>query len=79
MMREDCELQPTDNSLLFFSIEVQARELSSQVRSGVYAYLASFLPCTKDTLVKRARKLHLYEQVSDLSGNPLVSGLSGGD
>lgn len=47
----------------FFSIEVQTRELSSQVRSGVYAYLASFLPCSKDALVKRARKLHLYEQV----------------
>ncbi|KAM5198650.1 ubinuclein-1 isoform 1-T2 [Hipposideros larvatus] len=47
---------------ILLDIEVQARELSSQVRSGVYAYLASFLPCSKDTLVKRARKLHLYEQ-----------------
>ncbi|XP_037706284.1 ubinuclein-1-like isoform X1 [Choloepus didactylus] len=47
---------------LLFDIEVQTRELSSQIRSGVYAYLASFLPCSKDTLVKRARKLHLYEQ-----------------
>uniref|UniRef100_A0A2I3HWW1 Ubinuclein 1 n=1 Tax=Nomascus leucogenys TaxID=61853 RepID=A0A2I3HWW1_NOMLE len=43
-------------------IEAQTRELSSQVRSGVYAYLASFLPCSKDALLKRARKLHLYEQ-----------------
>ncbi|XP_058536566.1 ubinuclein-1 isoform X2 [Ochotona princeps] len=47
---------------ILLDIEVQARELSSQVRSGVYAYLASFLPCSKDALVKRARKLHLYEQ-----------------
>ncbi|XP_053527579.1 ubinuclein-1 isoform X4 [Artibeus jamaicensis] len=47
---------------ILLDIEVQTRELSSQVRSGVYAYLASFLPCSKDTLVKRARKLHLYEQ-----------------
>lgn len=47
---------------ILLDIEVQARELSSQGRSGVYAYLASFLPCSKDTLVKRARKLHLYEQ-----------------
>uniref|UniRef100_A0A8C0AB17 Ubinuclein 1 n=1 Tax=Bos mutus grunniens TaxID=30521 RepID=A0A8C0AB17_BOSMU len=50
------------DSALFFSIEAQTRELSSQTRSGVYAYLASFLPCSKDTLVKRARKLHLCEQ-----------------
>ncbi|XP_054570671.1 ubinuclein-1 isoform X2 [Eptesicus fuscus] len=47
---------------ILLDIEVQTRELSSQVRSGVYAYLASFLPCSKDTLVKRARKLHLCEQ-----------------
>ena len=58
------------NSALFFSIEAQTRELSSQTRSGVYAYLASFLPCSKDTLVKRARKLHLCEQVGDLAGEP---------
>ncbi|KAM8777659.1 ubinuclein-1 isoform 2-T2 [Rhynchonycteris naso] len=47
---------------ILLDIEAQTRELSSQVRSGVYAYLASFLPCSKDTLVKRARKLHLYDQ-----------------
>ncbi|XP_021099979.1 ubinuclein-1 isoform X3 [Heterocephalus glaber] len=47
---------------ILLDIEVQTRELSSQIRSGVYAYLASFLPCSKDALVKRARKLHLYEQ-----------------
>ncbi|XP_077762619.1 ubinuclein-1 isoform X5 [Canis aureus] len=52
--------QDVNGTLL--DIEVQTRELSSQIRSGVYAYLASFLPCSKDTLVKRARKLHLYEQ-----------------
>lgn len=47
---------------ILLDIEVQTRELSSQIRSGVYAYLASFLPCSKDALVKRARKLHLYDQ-----------------
>ncbi|XP_012587397.1 PREDICTED: ubinuclein-1 isoform X2 [Condylura cristata] len=52
--------QDVNGALL--DIEVQARELSSQVRSGVYAYLASFLPCSKDTLAKRARRLHLCEQ-----------------
>lgn len=57
------ELQAIDDCVVFFSIEVQTRELTSQIRSGVFAYLASFLPCSKDALVKRARKLHLYEQV----------------
>ncbi|KAL6060275.1 hypothetical protein STEG23_004164 [Scotinomys teguina] len=47
---------------LLLDIEVQTRELTSQIRSGVFSYLASFLPCSKDALVKRARKLHLYEQ-----------------
>ncbi|XP_015215219.2 ubinuclein-1 isoform X1 [Lepisosteus oculatus] len=49
------------NSMLL-DIELQSRELNSQARSGVYAHLASFLPCSKDTLVKRAKKLHLHEQ-----------------
>ncbi|KAJ8246122.1 hypothetical protein GJAV_G00263870 [Gymnothorax javanicus] len=52
--------QDINNMLL--DIEVQSRELNSQIRSGIYAHLASFLPCSKDTLVKRAKKLHLHEQ-----------------
>lgn len=51
-----------DTNSILLDIELQTRELNSQVRSGVYAHLASFLPCNKDTLVKRARKLYLYEQ-----------------
>uniref|UniRef100_A0A8C9RDZ9 Ubinuclein 1 n=1 Tax=Scleropages formosus TaxID=113540 RepID=A0A8C9RDZ9_SCLFO len=49
------------NSMLL-DIEIQSRELNSPLRSGIYAYLASFLPCSKDTLLKRAKKLHLHEQ-----------------
>ncbi|KAI1896173.1 hypothetical protein AGOR_G00092080 [Albula goreensis] len=52
--------QDINNMLL--DIELQSRELNSQIRSGIYAHLASFLPCSKDTLVKRAKKLHLHEQ-----------------
>ncbi|XP_054848566.1 ubinuclein-1 isoform X2 [Eublepharis macularius] len=52
--------QDINNILL--DIERQTRELSSQIRSGVYARLASFLPCSKDTLAKRARRLCLCEQ-----------------
>ncbi|XP_040430212.1 ubinuclein-1 isoform X8 [Cygnus olor] len=51
-----------DINNIILDIELQARELNSQIRSGVYAHLAAFLPCSKDTLVKRARKLYLYEQ-----------------
>ncbi|XP_052517522.1 ubinuclein-1 isoform X1 [Budorcas taxicolor] len=56
---------------ILLDIEAQTRELSSQTRSGVYAYLASFLPCSKDTLVKRARKLHLCEQQGGRLKEPL--------
>uniref|UniRef100_A0A6J0UY54 Ubinuclein-1 isoform X1 n=1 Tax=Pogona vitticeps TaxID=103695 RepID=A0A6J0UY54_9SAUR len=51
-----------DMNSILLDIELQTRELNSQIRSGVYAYLASFLPCNKDTLVKRARRLYLCEQ-----------------
>uniref|UniRef100_A0A7M4F5Z6 Ubinuclein 1 n=1 Tax=Crocodylus porosus TaxID=8502 RepID=A0A7M4F5Z6_CROPO len=51
-----------DVNNIILDIELQTRELNSQIRSGVYAHLAAFLPCSKDTLVKRARKLYLYEQ-----------------
>lgn len=53
------------------SIELQTRELSSQVRSGVYAHLAAFFPCSKDTLLKRARRLYLYEQVRPVASTGL--------
>ncbi|XP_071617148.1 ubinuclein-1 isoform X7 [Heliangelus exortis] len=51
-----------DINNIILDIELQSRELNSQVRSGVYAHLAAFFPCSKDTLVKRARRLYLYEQ-----------------
>ncbi|XP_078415162.1 ubinuclein-1-like isoform X3 [Cetorhinus maximus] len=56
--------QDVNNILL--NIELQSRELNSQARSGVYAHLASFLPCSKDTLIKRAKKLHMNEQDGQL-------------
>ncbi|XP_060642557.2 ubinuclein-1 isoform X1 [Anolis sagrei] len=51
-----------DMNTILLDIELQTRELNSQVRSGVYAHLASFLPCNKDTLLKRARRLYLCDQ-----------------
>ncbi|XP_054036686.1 ubinuclein-1 [Dryobates pubescens] len=51
-----------DINNIILDIELQTRELSSQLRSGVYAHLAACFPCSKDTLLKRARKLYLCEQ-----------------
>ncbi|XP_014814288.1 PREDICTED: ubinuclein-1 isoform X5 [Calidris pugnax] len=51
-----------DINNIILDIELQRRELNSQIRSGVYAHLAAFFPCRKDTLVKPAPKLDLYEQ-----------------
>ncbi|XP_069545707.1 ubinuclein-1 [Brachyistius frenatus] len=47
---------PVINSILI-DIELQCREQGSQLRSRVYTHLSPFLPCSKDTLLKRVRKL----------------------
>uniref|UniRef100_A0A4W6G8B4 Ubinuclein 1 n=1 Tax=Lates calcarifer TaxID=8187 RepID=A0A4W6G8B4_LATCA len=57
---------PEINSILL-DIELQCREQSSQLRSKVYTHLSSFLPCSRDTLLKRAKKLLLTHQVSVLN------------
>lgn len=49
--------------LLLVSIELQLQELGPVIRSGVYAHLEAFVPCNKETLVKRLKKLHLNVQV----------------
>ncbi|XP_073500273.1 ubinuclein-2 isoform X2 [Phyllobates terribilis] len=52
--------QEMNNILL--DIEVQLQELGKVNRNGVYGYIEAFVPCTKDTLVKRLKKLHLHIQ-----------------
>ncbi|XP_076584482.1 ubinuclein-1-like [Chaetodon auriga] len=49
---------PEINSVLL-DIELQCREQGGQVRSKVYTHLSSFLPCSRDTLLKRVKKLLL--------------------
>ncbi|ELK13810.1 Ubinuclein-2 [Pteropus alecto] len=44
------------------NIELQLQELGPVIRSGVYAHLEAFVPCNKETLVKRLKKLHLNVQ-----------------
>ena len=47
--------------LLFcnFSIELASRQLACSQRVNVYAHLAAFLPCSQQTLTKRAKNLRL--------------------
>lgn len=47
----------------FVSIELQLQESSPTFRNGVYSHLEAFVPCNKDTLIKRLKKLHLNVQV----------------
>ncbi|KAK2817355.1 hypothetical protein Q5P01_025546 [Channa striata] len=55
------------NSILL-DIELQCREQGGQVRSKVYTHLSSFLPCSRDTLLKRVKKLLLahIEELPDI-------------
>uniref|UniRef100_A0A3Q3F1D7 Ubinuclein 1 n=1 Tax=Labrus bergylta TaxID=56723 RepID=A0A3Q3F1D7_9LABR len=51
------------------SIELQCREHGGQLRSKVYTLLSSFLPCSRDTLLKRVKKLLLSHTVSGFYGS----------
>ncbi|XP_051940182.1 ubinuclein-1 isoform X2 [Hippocampus zosterae] len=60
---------PEINSVLL-DIECQCREHGGQLRSWVYTHLSSFLPCSKETLRKRVKKLKLAEGLSNM-GDPM--------
>ncbi|XP_047222128.1 ubinuclein-1-like isoform X2 [Girardinichthys multiradiatus] len=47
----------SDINSILLDIELQCQEQSSQLRSKVYKHLSSFMPCSKDTLLKRVKKL----------------------
>ncbi|KAM6437741.1 ubinuclein-2 [Liasis olivaceus] len=51
-----------DMNNILLDIEMQLQELNPTVRSGVYSHLEAFVPCNKDTLIKRLKKLHLNVQ-----------------
>ncbi|XP_039717006.1 ubinuclein-2 isoform X1 [Pteropus medius] len=51
-----------DMNNILLDIELQLQELGPVIRSGVYAHLEAFVPCNKETLVKRLKKLHLNVQ-----------------
>ncbi|KAK3100720.1 hypothetical protein FSP39_024244 [Pinctada imbricata] len=48
-------------------VEVESKKLGScGQRSKIYNHLAAYLPCSKDTLLKRAKKLHQSRQDDEL-------------
>ncbi|KAL7404781.1 hypothetical protein ABVT39_018923 [Epinephelus coioides] len=61
---------PEINSILL-DVELQCRKQSGQVRSKVYTHLSSFLPCSRDTLLKRVKKLLLAHMEAPNVGDPM--------
>ncbi|XP_058045698.1 ubinuclein-2 isoform X2 [Ahaetulla prasina] len=51
-----------DMNNILLDIEMQLQELNPTFRSGVYSHLEAFVPCNRDTLIKRLKKLHLNVQ-----------------
>uniref|UniRef100_A0A3B4WX93 Ubinuclein 1 n=1 Tax=Seriola lalandi dorsalis TaxID=1841481 RepID=A0A3B4WX93_SERLL len=47
------------NTKTNLDIELQCREQGGQLRSKVYTHLSSFLPCSRDALLKRVKRLFL--------------------
>ncbi|XP_064788940.1 ubinuclein-1 [Oncorhynchus masou masou] len=66
---------PEVNAILL-DIELQCRDVSGQVRSKVYTHLASFLPCSRETLLKRVKKLLLTQVTQECVGRVCVWGAS---
>ncbi|XP_015669002.1 ubinuclein-2 [Protobothrops mucrosquamatus] len=51
-----------DMNNILLDIEMQLQELNPTFRNGVYSHLEAFVPCNKDTLIKRLKKLHFNVQ-----------------
>ncbi|XP_049576339.1 ubinuclein-2a isoform X1 [Syngnathus scovelli] len=52
-----------DMNNILLDIELQVQKQPPDVRSGVYAHLEAFVPCNKEALLKRLKKLSLKIQV----------------
>ena len=53
-----------DVNHLLLGIEAGSQSLSNRERSGIYQHLTPHMPCSKDTLIRRMKKLHASKQVS---------------
>ncbi|XP_072539381.1 ubinuclein-2a isoform X2 [Salminus brasiliensis] len=60
-----------DMNNILLDIELQVQEQPPAVRSGVYSHLEAFVPCNKETLLKRLKKLSLNIQ-DDRLRTPLL-------
>ncbi|XP_077381212.1 ubinuclein-2a isoform X2 [Festucalex cinctus] len=52
-----------DMNNILLDIELQVQKQPPDVRSGVYAHMEAFVPCNKEALLKRLKKLSLKIQV----------------
>ncbi|PNF36146.1 hypothetical protein B7P43_G10959 [Cryptotermes secundus] len=52
-----CKFFSTEVNNMLLKVEHKCRALPCSGRQAVYGHLAAYLPCTKDTLIKRAKKL----------------------
>ncbi|XP_076362543.1 uncharacterized protein LOC143253121 isoform X1 [Tachypleus tridentatus] len=57
-----CKFFSNDVNTMLLKIELKSRELSCSQRSMIYTHLAFHLPCTKETILKRAKKLRLDQE-----------------
>ncbi|KAL3880126.1 hypothetical protein ACJMK2_032394, partial [Sinanodonta woodiana] len=57
-----CKFFTNEVCNVLLEVELGTRQLSCGSRSAIYAHLASFLPCSKETLLKRAKTLRLKQQ-----------------
>ncbi|XP_039523187.1 ubinuclein-2-like isoform X2 [Pimephales promelas] len=60
-----------DMNNILLDIELQVQEQSASVRAAVYAHLEAFVPCNKEALLKRLKKLSLNIQ-DDRLRTPLL-------
>ncbi|XP_076866281.1 ubinuclein-2b isoform X2 [Brachyhypopomus gauderio] len=60
-----------DMNNILLDIELQVQEQTSEVRAAVYSHLEAFVPCNKEALLKRVKKLSLNVQ-DDRVKQPLL-------
>ncbi|XP_033743375.1 ubinuclein-2-like isoform X2 [Pecten maximus] len=65
-----CKFFSNDVNSMLLKVELHCRQLPCGHRTTIYAHLASFLPCGKETLQKRAKKLRINQQ-DDVVREPL--------
>ncbi|XP_049937634.1 ubinuclein-1 isoform X1 [Schistocerca serialis cubense] len=57
-----CKFFSAEVNQMVLSLEYKCQQLPCNIRHQVYSHLATSLPCTKETLMKRAKKLRLQAE-----------------